>query len=546
MSIVPRSSYPRANLPVLAASWPLPQLGRIGACGLPFALPLALLGLWQLAATRAWVAVQILPPPVMVLGTLRDLIADGTILGNLEISLTRIGIGLGLGVLAGLIFGLLLGLSARAEQYLGPIFRAVALVPSLGWLPILILVFGIGEPLKYLIIAKASFVPMALATANGVRSIPGTYREAGRVLRLGRTTILFRLLLPATLPAIFMGLRLSIGSAWVALVVVEMLAATEGVGYMMTWGRTLFQTDVVLAGMLVIGILGAIVDLGTRRLERHIQPGSGIGTAIRTAPPRTSLAILGLNIDAAVLRGLLVPVLLIGGWVFWTSAIPDHNRLIVPPSQVLGAPFLDPIGQGLWLDLGRSLARLGIGIAIGIATGLLLGLGLGMSRTVERAIGPTFYALRQVTVFAWIPLLTAWFGAEDLAKIVFIALSAFFPMVTCTHDGLRAVPDRLREVAAVARLSWHRRVRLLMVPAALPGILVGLELATMHGWIGTVGAEYAMGLGQGLGTFIEGGREQFRMDIVLLGVLALGVVGYGLNLILRRALRGLSTAEIQR
>jgi sulfonate transport system permease protein len=132
-------------------------------------------------------------------------------------------------------------------------------------------VFGLDETLKLIIIAKASFVPTVFATSQAIRNVPQHYLEAGRVLRLRRRTWLTKLLIPATLPTVFGGLRMALSSAWIALIVVEMLAATEGVGYMMVWGRTLFQIDIVIVGMLVIGLLGFAMDAGLSRIERALR-----------------------------------------------------------------------------------------------------------------------------------------------------------------------------------------------------------------------------------------------------------------------------------
>jgi len=162
-----------------------------------------------------------------------------------------------------------------------------------------------------------------------------------------------------------------------------------------------------------------------------------------------------------------------------------------------------------------------------------------MARPAERALAPSFNALRQITLFAWIPLLTAWFGNGDSAKIVYIALSAFFPTALNTQEGLRSIPAHSRELARVLRFSHWQQVKLLLLPGAMPSIFIGIQIALISAWIGTVGAEYAMGVGRGIGTFMSGGREQFRMDVVLLGVLVLALVGYGVNVICTRVFRRL-------
>lgn len=238
---------------------------------LPLVLPLSVLLIWQLATMEHWLAPQILPSPKIVAATLIDLVTSGDILTGLAISLRRILVGFTLGAAAGLILGVALGRSARIEHYVGPSLRAVAQVPSLGWLPFFMLIFGLGETLNYVVIAKACFVPIALTTAAGIRNIPARYIEVARVLRLRRATMVLRVFLPGALPTIFSGVRIALGQAWIAMVVVEMLADTAGLGYMMVWGRTLFQIDIVLVGMIVVGFIGFLMDAGLRATEHRLR-----------------------------------------------------------------------------------------------------------------------------------------------------------------------------------------------------------------------------------------------------------------------------------
>lgn len=245
--------------------------GKLSRYLVPLILPLLLLLLWQIATAENWLAPQILPSPLTVWQTFLDLVTGGDIVTGLAISLRRIAVGFAIGATIGFGLGVALGRSAKLEQYLGPSIRAVAQVPSLGWLPFFMLIFGLGETLNYVIIAKACFVPIALNTAAGIRNLPPHYSELAKVLRLRHPTLMLRVVLPSALPSIFSGVRLGLSHAWIAMVVVEMLADTAGVGYMMTWGRTLFQIDIVLVGMIVIGIIGFAMDAGLRSIERRLQ-----------------------------------------------------------------------------------------------------------------------------------------------------------------------------------------------------------------------------------------------------------------------------------
>jgi sulfonate transport system permease protein len=244
-------------------------------------------------------------------------------------------------------------------------------------------------------------------------------------------------------------------------------------------------------------------------------------------------------------RGLAVPAGLVLIWSAASHFGLVNSRLLVPPERVALVPFLDADGRSLWLAIAASMLRMLSGFTIGVAAGGLLGLLMGASRFAERAVAPSFTAVRQITLFAWIPLLTAWFGNGETAKIVFIALSALFPMALNTHQGLRDIPIAFVEVARVLRLSRRRLLTQVLLPSALPAIAIGIEIALINAWIGTVGAEYAMGLGRGVGSFLAAGREQFRMDIVIVGVLTLALVGFLLNAMLRAAVARLVPARGQ-
>lgn len=249
---------------------PWRQLGRAAA---GFAVPAALLGAWQAARALDLVAEQVLPAPALVWQTLVEVAASGELWDNLSISLARGAVGFVIGAMLGLGLGAAMGLSGRAERMFRPTLILVAIIPVVGWLPLLMLLLGIGEALKITIIAKAAFTPVVLATMNGFRQVPPAYVEVGRVYRFSRWQVLRRIMLPASLLPVFTGLRNGLTTAWVTLVVVEMLASTEGIGYLMVWGRQLFQLDLMLAMMAVIGAIGYVMDrllvAGEARLQRR-------------------------------------------------------------------------------------------------------------------------------------------------------------------------------------------------------------------------------------------------------------------------------------
>ena len=225
-------------------------------------LPAAIVAVWSLAARYQLMAPQILPAPSIVWDTALGLIGSGQLFSELAVSLLRLVTGLAIGGVGGLLVGLLMGLSKTAEAYLAPTVRALWLVPSLGWLPFFMLMFGIGETLKVALIAKACFLPLMINSFDGVRSVSPRHREVARTLELGPLDTLRFVVLPAALPHLLTGFRLSLSKGWQVLILVEMIASAAGIGYLMTWGRKSFQLDIVLVTMVLIGAVGWLMDRG--------------------------------------------------------------------------------------------------------------------------------------------------------------------------------------------------------------------------------------------------------------------------------------------
>ena len=233
-------------------------------------LPLLLLAAWALTSARGWVAPQILPAPHRVWNTLLEQLRSGELLSHVGISLGRVAQGFLIGSGLGVITGVAMGLSKRVEQYVHPLFKAVSQVPVLGWLPLAMMVLGIGEALKIAIIAHACWVPLALNVLKGIRSVPTEYVEVARAFEFSRTQLLRRVIFPACVPALFVGLRQGLTQAWLSLVTVELLASSEGLGFMIVWGRQLFQLDLVLSAIITVGVVGLVLDKGIERIEAHL------------------------------------------------------------------------------------------------------------------------------------------------------------------------------------------------------------------------------------------------------------------------------------
>lgn len=234
-------------------------------------------------------------------------------------------------------------------------------------------------------------------------------------------------------------------------------------------------------------------------------------------------------------KALLLPAALILLWAALDWAGLTNRALFVSPGQVLRAGWEGMVDGSLSGATLATLLRALTGWVIGASLGLIFGVALGASGLVRGLFDPSISALRQIALFAWIPLLSAWLGNGEAMKLTLISLGAFFPMALGAQAGCQNVPEAWREVGRVLELGRWTTLRTIVLPAAVPSLIAGLELSLNVAWLGTFGAEYLIGtgyingMGDGLGAYLAAAREYARMDQVLLGVLFLGLVGVTLD-----------------
>lgn len=246
-------------------------LTSAGSVLLGLILPALLLGLWWLTADRHWIAEQILPPPAFVWESLQDVLQSGELWGHVKVSASRVLWSLLIGGGAGLVLGFGMGLSRTFKAYVFPTFDVLAQLPVLGWIPLLIIFVGIEEPLKITAVSIAVVVPVALSTLHGIANIPRALLEVGRVYRFDAWQVITRIVLPATVPSLFTGLRQGVMQAWLSVVFVELLSSSEGLGFLMAYSRSLMQIDMVIVAMLAIAVVGVLIELVLRLIESRLQ-----------------------------------------------------------------------------------------------------------------------------------------------------------------------------------------------------------------------------------------------------------------------------------
>ncbi len=229
-------------------------------------LPILLLGFFEIAARQGWVQARLLPPPSEIASTLWQLAQDG-LWAHIGVSLARVGAGFAIGAVLGLLVAVAVGLSRTFEDLVDPTFQALRNVPSLAWVPLLLLWFGIDETPKITMIALGAFFPVYLNVVCGIQNVDRKLIEVGEIHGLNKFELARRILLPASLPSIFTGLRTALGLAWMFLVAAELIAAAKGLGYLLSDGRETGRPDIVIAAIFLIALLGKTSDSFVHAIE---------------------------------------------------------------------------------------------------------------------------------------------------------------------------------------------------------------------------------------------------------------------------------------
>ncbi|WP_439851298.1 ABC transporter permease [Pseudomonas syringae] len=231
-------------------------------------VPALVIVLLEVIVRIGWLPSYQMPAPSEILLTLRDL-ADGALWKHISASLLRVLSGFLIGASLALVFAAWVGLSREAEAYLEPTFAGLRSIPSLAWVPLLLLWLGIGETSKIVLIAIGAFFPVYLNGVAAIRGIDRKLVEVGQMYGFSRYRLTRRILLPAALPGLFTGLRSGMSLAWMFLVAAELIAATKGLGYLLSDGRETSRPDIVLAAIIVLATLGKLSDGLLAGLEKR-------------------------------------------------------------------------------------------------------------------------------------------------------------------------------------------------------------------------------------------------------------------------------------
>jgi len=235
-------------------------------------LPIVVIVLWKILSGLGWLNTYLIPPPTQIWDRLLTIAENGELIKHLGASLYRVVCGFSLALCLALPLGFLLGLAPGVRDFLSPSLSFFQQIPAIAWIPMFILWLGIDEASKIAIIVYSAFFPIFLNTLHGIASTDPKLKEVAYTYGLSRWRLMTRVYLPSAAPSLFVGMRLGLSYCWRSLVAAELLGASKGIGYLIQEGREMAQPDLMLVGVLIIGLTGLSLDFIFRRLERKCLP----------------------------------------------------------------------------------------------------------------------------------------------------------------------------------------------------------------------------------------------------------------------------------
>ncbi|MBH2002567.1 MAG: ABC transporter permease [Moraxellaceae bacterium] len=228
--------------------------------------------------------------------------------------------------------------------------------------------------------------------------------------------------------------------------------------------------------------------------------------------------------------GLVLPIGFVILWALASKLNWVNPKLIPAPIDVVHIAIQQVQQQEFWVGLAASLFRDVTGFVIGSVLAIIFGIVVGVSRWANYLFLPSFNVLRQISLFAWLPLITTFLDYGNVAKILFIVLSVFYPVALHTIDGVRRIPLNQYEVAKVYQFNAWQTLSKLILPAAAPQIFLGLQLGLIFAWVATIGAEFLLGsYGVGLGNIVIRGRAALDVGLIIFGLIVIGFIGVTWN-----------------
>jgi ABC-type nitrate/sulfonate/bicarbonate transport system permease component len=482
---------------------PSATAGRHTAAWIRFAGLLAVvIALEVMCRTGVISRVTMIPPSEMVVALFR-MLGDSRIDRDIIFTSQNVASAIALSIVGGFAAGTVIHALPRLRSALEPIFSAYYAVPTFVFYPLLIVAFGIGAPALIAMGVMFGIVAMIINTLIGLDRVPRVYRKTARILRLDAVREALFIRLPAALPYLVTGIKLSVSYSVIGIIAGEFILATAGIGKRISIAYNEFDNATMYGLMLFILICVVSLNSLLRHWERRLHAGVASATDAAVKPRRGDYLWLALGF-IVLWQGLY--------YVVGADALATPGETIRRAFQFLGS-------AAFWPNVASTGVAFAYALLISLAVGLALGIWLGSHHLAGEVADPilsSFYAIPKITLY---PVILLLFGLGMPAKIAFGVIHGLFPIAIFTMNGVRNVAQVYHKTAAVLGLSRWVTAKTILVPAALPEIVAGLRLGTANTLLGTLIGELFAST-SGIGFILIRATERHNVaDIISLALL---------------------------
>jgi NitT/TauT family transport system permease protein len=482
---------------------------------------------WQIVGSTEIVRSSFISFPTQIVGAFSDLYTSGELTANVYVSLREFGAGFAAAVVGGVAIGLLFALNRRVRYLIEPMFVAFNMAPMVAFVPILIVVFGIGELAKSVTVFLSAVIPIAINTTTGITQVHESWVRALRALGARKHEIVLKAMLPGALPTIMTGIRLGIGRGIVVLIAAEMTVSLHGIGRLIqvySSGDNVAKIFVLVAIVAAFGFCCATV---LRILERRLAPWPGVAMSGEDKRGKKLSNSLYRRNERWIL-GVIGAVALIGAWELAVRQGFLNPVTFSSPSRIAIA-FVEEWHSGAILgDLRISMFEFAAGFTLALIVGVVLGVVMGLRPTVEYACDPFVWLVYSSPMIAFYPLLVIWLGFGIATVIAVTFLLTFVSIVVNVVAAVHAVDPQL--IRAIKGYGGNQRdvVFKVVLPSSLPLMLAGVRIGLGRAFLGVILGEM-FSSNQGFGYHIALYANQLKTANVFVSLIILIAIGWTIN-----------------
>ncbi|MFR3457358.1 MAG: ABC transporter permease [Bilophila wadsworthia] len=510
---------------------------------LPYVSIIIFFAFWEGVVRSGIIPNTLLASPSQVFAAFIDKLSnpnpDGAIMAtHAWTSIQEAFIGYVLSLVVGIPLGLAMGWFNVVEGLFRPIFELIRPIP-IAWIPLTVFWFGIGLAGKVFIIWIAGIVPCVINSYVGVRMTNPTLIQMARTYGANNWQIFTQLCIPSALPMVFGALQLALAYCWTNLVAAELLAADSGLGFLITMGGRLGRPDIIVLGMICVGLSGAVIGFIIDQIERNCWLASGgkrhdqFYRQRNRRPPKTA------NRSAFTSS---LPTSISSTWFPSSCSSPwglrgEREDLRDSPArplevvdQLYRLTYMKFAGTNLIGHIWASTQRVLIGFIAASVVAVPLGLFMALNKYVNAIVKPLFDLFKPMPPIAWVSIAILWFGIGEMSKVFIIIIGTFVPCLLNAYNGVRLVDPDLYDVIRV--LGGKRRDEIFHVcfPASFPAVFAGLQISLSSAWTCVLAAEL-MNSRDGMGFLIKRGMDTHQPTLVLGGMVLIAAAAYGTSLL---------------